>query len=114
LTLNSHAQIQRFLDRMLPGLEQGERFILSDVSRYFTVTNETFIDIQNWLASGGELAGETDYGDEDPEFYSNMTVSSMPNGVGAAFKFAQGAYFPYIHNLLDDLEGAVCLPDFLR
>jgi len=99
---------------MLPALEQGERFILSDGNRYFTLTNEKFIDIQNWLTSGGEMAGETDYGDEDPEFYSNMTVSSMPNRVGAAFSFAQGAYFPYIHNLLDDLEGAVCLPDFLR
>ena len=33
LNLNSLAQIQRFLDRMLPGLEQGERFILNDGNR---------------------------------------------------------------------------------
>ena len=38
--LNSPAQIQRFLDRMLPGLEQGERFILNDCNRYSTLTNE--------------------------------------------------------------------------
>ena len=36
---------------MLPLLEQGERFILNDGNRYFTLTNEKYIDIQNWLTS---------------------------------------------------------------
>ena len=107
LNLNSPAQIQRFLDRMLPGLEQGERFILNDGNRYFTLTNEKHIDIQTWLTSvkifgedmafaggGGTFGVEqgSDPGAQDNDFYSNMTVSSMPRRVGAAYNFAQCAY----------------------
>lgn len=110
LNLNSPAQIQAFLDRMLPGLEQGERFILNDGTRYFTLTNEKYIDITNWLTSvqlfgedmafagggGGELG--SDPGSQDNDFYTNMTVSSMPNRAAGAYSFAQGAYFPYTHD----------------
>ena len=96
---------------MLPGLEQGERFILNDGNRYFTLTNEKYIDIQTWLTSveifgedmafaggGGTFAGGSDPGSQDNDFYSNMTASSMPTRVGAAYNFAQGAYFPYTHD----------------
>ena len=111
LQLTSQSQIQRFLDRMLPLLEQGERFILNDGNRYFTLTNEKYIDIQNWLTStqifgdgllGDGLGGAAEHGSDlesqDNDFYSNMTVSSMPGRVGRNYNFAQGAYFPYTHD----------------
>ena len=108
LNLNSAAQIQRFLDRMLPGLEQGERFILNNGNRYFTLTNEKYVDIQTWLTSAqifgddyafaGGFEKKSDEEAQDGEFYSNMTVSSVPGRVGGAYAFAQGAYFPYTHD----------------
>ena len=111
LQLTSQSQIQRFLDRMLPLLEQGERFILNHGNRYFTLTNEKYIDIQNWLTStqifgdgllGDGLGGAAEHGSDlesqDNDFYSNMTVSSMPGRVGRNYNFAQGAYFPYTHD----------------
>ena len=88
LQLTSQSQIQRFLDRMLPLLEQGERFILNNGNRYFTLTNEKYIDIQNWLTStqifgdgllGDGLGGAAEHGSDlesqDNDFYTNMTVS---------------------------------------
>lgn len=115
LNLNSPAQIQRFLDRLLPGLEEGERFILNDGTRYFTLTNEKYIDIQTWLTSmqvfgddnffgrggigfGGEFRHFSDPEAEDGDFYADMTISSMPDRVGGAYAFAQGAFFPYTHD----------------
>lgn len=113
LNLNSPAQIQRFLDRMLPGLEQGERFLLNNGHRYFTLTNEKLVDIQTWLTteqlfgsewmgmslfkSGPDRPTPSDPEAQDGDFYSNMTVSSVPGRVGGAYAFAQGAYFPYTH-----------------
>ena len=125
LNLNSPAQIQRFLDGMLPFLEQGERFILNDGNRYFTLTNEKYIDIQTWLTSvqlfgedmafvgGGNWEGGSDPGSQDNDFYSDMVVSSMPGRVGAAYNFAQGAYFPYTHDfdcedLIKELSNLGC------
>ena len=51
LNLTTPSQIQRFLDTLLPALERGERFVLNNGDRYFTLTNEKYIDIQNWLTS---------------------------------------------------------------
>ena len=42
-------QIQRMLDRYLPLLEQGQKFILNNGDRYFTLTNEKYIDITGWI-----------------------------------------------------------------
>ena len=123
LNLNSTAQIQRFLDRMLPSLEQGARFILNNGNRYFTLTNEKYVDIQTWLTSlqifGDDYAFAPTFtsgsDDEalDSEFYSNMTVSSVPGRVGGAYAFAQGAYFPYTHDfdcedLIKELSNLGC------
>lgn len=110
LNLNSTGQIQGFLDSMLPRLERGERFILNNGNRYFTLTNEKYVDIQTWLTAQqvfgdgfrvGGFGDEQAYSDgeaEDQEFYTNMTVSTAPGRAGGGYGFAQGAYFPYTHD----------------
>ena len=110
LNLNSTGQIQGFLDSMLPRLERGERFVLNNGNRYFTLTNEKYVDIQTWLTAlqvfgdgfmVGGFGDEQAYSDgeaEDQEFYTNMTVSTAPDRAGGAYGFAQGAYFPYTHD----------------
>ena len=90
LNLTTREQIQRFLDQMLPGLEQGRRFVLNNGSRYFTLTNDKFIDIQAWLtslASFGDMSfyraddaleEKSDEEARDGDFYSDLTVTSVP------------------------------------
>ena len=106
LQLTTPAMIQAFLDQVLPRLEQGERFILNNGDRYFTLTNEKYADIQEWVTNmelfGNDffdVEGYEEKSDEeakDGNFYSNMTISSAP--IGNGYAFAQGAYFPYTHD----------------
>jgi hypothetical protein len=112
LNLNSPAQIQRFLDRILPGLEEGEMFILGNGDRYFTLTNDKYIDIQSWLTATQVFGDDNFFGPngigfnlmeydgeaQDGNFYADFTISSIRGRVGGAYAFAQGAYFPYTHD----------------
>ena len=132
LNLTTREQIQRFLDQMLPGLEQGRRFVLNNGSRYFTLTNDKFIDIQAWLTSlasfgdmsfyradGDALEEKSDEEARDGDFYSDLTVTSVPERTSGAYSFAQGAFFPFTHDfdcddLTTELENLGCWKEVVK
>ena len=129
LELTTNAQIQGFLDEMLPHLERGERFVLGDGDQFFTLTNETFVDIQRWLTTT-EVFGDTwgsmrdseggsDEPMQDAQFYSNMQLISFPRRTNRTYDYAHAAFFPYTHNfdcpdLTNELANLGCWKEVIR
>ena len=105
MSLDSATAVEWFFDRITPYLEQGDKFILSNGSRGYTLTNAKLFQVKQYFTAmvHGDVRDESvPYGSDteaiDVEFYSAFVLSSMPDRVGAKYDFAEGAYFPYTHD----------------